>query len=228
MSSANPSPRENRAALFALIYAFALFIFWGAAWLLSLWLEQSGILPGRPFDRFLYWLVMRILFWVLPSLALIRYSGRSVREVLGFDRIRDILLWGGVTGLVWGGKAVFYRLIVHQAVHAVLWDWSFVTAVIYAPFVEELTYRGAMMGSFQMRMSFPLANLLNGFLFLLIHLPGWYFQGVFSQAAAVYASMGLGVLLLGWIFGFVAHKSRSVAASTLAHMLNNFFQRFVN
>lgn len=228
MSSPNPSPHEKRVALLAVLYAFALFVLWGAAWLLSLWLEQNGILPGQPFDRFLYWLVMRILFWVLPSLALIRYSGRSVREVLGFDKIRGILLWGGITGLVWGGKAFFYRLIVHQAVHAVVWDWSFVTAVVYAPFVEELAYRGAIMGSLQTRMSFPLANLLNGLLFLLIHLPGWYFQGVFSQTAGVYASMGLGVLLLGWIFGFVAHKSQSVAASTLTHMLNNLFQRFMN
>lgn len=223
-----PSPRERRTAFFAVAYAFALFALWSAAWLLSLWLEEKGIFPGQPLDRFLYWLVLRILFWVLPSLALIRRSGRSVREVLGFDKIRAILLWGGIAGLVWGGKAVVYRLITNQAIHAIVWDWSFVTAVIYAPFVEELAYRGAIMGSLQTRMPFAWANLINGFLFLLIHLPGWYFQGILSQGAGVYLNMALGILLLGWIFGFVAHKSRSVAAGTLTHMLNNFFQRFVS
>ena len=33
----------------------------------------------------------------------------------------------------------------------------------------------------------------------------------------------LAIFLLGFVFGYVAHKGKSVAASTLSHMLNNLF-----
>lgn len=225
MASAE-STKKNMAGI-ALAYVLALYAAWSGAWLLSRWLENQAILPGLPFDRFVYWLVMRILLWVIPSVALIRSSGRSVREVLGAGRIKQILLWGGVIGLVWGGKTPIYNMLTNHPVHPIVWDWSFVTAVLYAPLVEELTFRGAIMGSLETRMSFLLSNLLTGVLFLLVHFPGWYFDGFLSSGTTAVASAALGILLLGWIFGYIAHKSKSVIASTLAHMLNNFFQRFV-
>jgi len=226
-SPADSSPKRNVAGI-ALAYVFTLYVTWSGAWLFSLWLEEKAILPGQPFDRFAYWLVMRILLWVLPSIALIRRSGRSMREVLGLGRIKAILLWGGILGLVWGGKTPLLNWLTLKPLHPIVWDWSFVTAVIYAPLVEEITFRGAVMGALQTRINFPLANLITGLLFLLVHFPGWYFDGFFSLGLTSVAASSLGILLLGWIFGFIAHRSKSVIAATLAHMLNNFFQRFVN
>jgi uncharacterized protein len=228
MSSHEAPDGKRNVAGVALAYVFALYAAWSGAWLLSLWLEKQAILPGLPFDRFVYWLVMRILLWVLPSIAIIRRSGRSMREVLGADRVKAILLWGGIIGLVWGGKTPLFNLLANKPLHPIVWDWSFVTAVIYAPLVEEITFRGAIMGALETRMSFLVSNLITGVLFLLIHFPGWYFDGFFSSGITIVASSALGILLLGWIFGYIANKSKSIIASTLAHMLNNFFQRFVN
>jgi membrane protease YdiL (CAAX protease family) len=170
---------------------------------------------------------MRILLCVIPSVAIILISGRSIREVLGAGRLKEILLWGGIIGLIWGGKTPIYNMLTNHPVHPIILDWSFVTAVIYAPLVEEITFRGAVMGSLETRMSFMMSNLITGVLFLLVHFPGWYFDGFLSSGVTVVASSALGILLLGWIFGYIAHRSKSVVASTLAHMLNNFFQRFV-
>ncbi len=228
MTEHDATPPGRNMVGIAFAYAIALCAVWGGAWLLSWRLEAAGILPDHSFSTFAYWLLMRVLFWLLPSLALIRRTGRRVRDVLGFHRVKSILLWGGITGLVWGGKAPLFRLLAGQPVHPIVWDWSFVTAVIYAPLVEEITYRGAILGVLQTRMGFSASNLICGILFLLVHFPSWYFQGFFSLGAVDILSTMLSLLLLGWIFGFVAHRSKSVAASTLAHMLNNFFQRFVN
>jgi membrane protease YdiL (CAAX protease family) len=228
MSSAEAPSRSRNLAGIALAYVLALYAAWGGAWLLSRWLENQGILPGLPFDRFVYWLIMRILLWVIPSVAIIRGSGRSVREVLGAGRVKQILLWGGIIGLIWGGKTPLFNMLTNKPVHPIVLDWSFVTAVLYAPLVEEITFRGAVMGSLETRMSFLISNLLTGVLFLLVHFPGWYFDGFLSSGTIAVASAAIGILLLGWIFGYIAHKSKSVVASTLAHMLNNFFQRFVS
>ncbi len=36
-------------------------------------------------------------------------------------------------------------------------------------------------------------------------------------------SGALSILIIGWVLGFVARRSKSVAASTLTHILNNLF-----
>ncbi len=228
MSSPDPSSPKKDAAGIAFLYILALCIAWSGAWLLSLWLAKRYGFPDGPFGRFAYWLAARILLWFLPSLAILRRSGRSLREVLGFDRIRAILLWGGIAGLLWGGKTPLFQWLAGPPPHPIVWDWSFVTAVVYAPLIEEITFRGAVLGALETRMHFTMANLVTGILFLLIHLPGWYFEGFLTAGFTAAAGAALGILLLGWILGFVAHRSKSVVAATLAHMLNNFFQRFVS
>jgi len=45
------------------------------------------------------------------------------------------------------------------------------------PVVEEIAFRGAILGSLNTRFRFGVANTLTGLLFLGIHLPGWFFQG---------------------------------------------------
>ena len=228
MSSPESSTPERNVVRIAFAYFAVLFAAWSGSWLLFMWLMEQNALLDRPLFRFLYWLVMRVLLWVLPSLFIIRCSGKTVREVLGFDRIRAILLWGGIIGLVWGAKTPLFMILAGQRLHPIMLDWSFAAAVIYVPLVEEITFRGAIMGALQTRMKFAWANLITGILFLLIHFPGWYFDGFLAPGLTAVASSVLAILLLGWILGFVAHKSKSVAAATLAHMLNNFFQRFVS
>ena len=227
MSSFAPPREEKSTFTIALLYMLALLITWSGAWLFAIWLREQNSWFGQPFGAFLYWLAMRMLLWVLPSLHIIRLSGRSVREVLGFNRVKAILLWGGITGLIWGGKTPLFALLGGQPVGPIVWDWSFVTAVVYAPLVEEITFRGALMGAFLTRMRFSAANLITGVLFLLIHFPSWYFEGVFRSDLLIPASYSVGILLLGWILGIVAHRAKSVAAATLTHMLNNFFQRYL-
>ncbi len=228
MSSPVSSTPERNVARIAFVYFAVLLVAWSGAWLLYAWLREQNALFNQPLNRFLYWLVMRVLLWVVPSLKLIRLSGRGVREVLGFDRARAILLWGGITGLIWGGRAPLFQWLAGRPLHPIVFDWSFVTAVIYVPLVEEITFRGAIMGALQTRMNFAPSNLITGVLFLLIHFPSWYFEGVFASGLMSSSSAVLGILLLGFLFGYVSHRSKSVAAATLSHMLNNLFQRFVN
>ena len=225
-SSSAPYPSKNMAVT-AVLYALALCAAFSGAWLISLWLKEQGGPLGQPFFQFAYWLAMRLLLWVLPSLAIIRRTGKSVGDVLGLGRIRAIALWGGIAGLVWGGKTPLFMLLAHKPLHPAALDWSFVTAVLYAPLVEEITFRGAIMGALETRLPFAMANFVTGVLFLLVHIPGWYFEGVFTLGFTYAAGSALAILLLGWLLGYVAHRSKSVAAAAFTHTLNNLFQRFV-
>lgn len=217
------APVKKPGAGIALIYACLLLTAWIGAWFLSMYLERRAILPATQFARFAYWTVLRALIWLLPSLAIIRRGGRRFRDVLGIGRIKPALLWGGIAGLLLGIVTLSFRAVRGLALFSVGWSWPLLTAVVVAPIVEEITFRGAVMGALEARCPFALSNLIAGFLFLLIHFPGWYFQGGLMQKLVSPVGGALSILLLGWLFGYVAHKSKSLIGSILTHLLNNLF-----
>lgn len=142
---------------------------------------------------------------------------------MGFEKTRSILLWGFGPGLVLGTIALLSKGIGGQPLFISGLGWPLFSGVIVAPIVEEFTFRGAILGALGQRFRFRTANTVTALLFLGIHLPGWYFQGRLLENLLNPVSGALSIFLLGWVFGYVAHKSNSVAACTVTHMLNNLF-----
>ena len=215
---------DSRASRHSLVLTFlfvpTLYAAWIGAWLLELtlqhrlsWMETSGA-------QTLYWTLAKLILWVCPAIALIRFSGRKVEDVLGLRRIRSITIWGGGIGLLLGAVAMAQKATLHQPLFSLTLDWSFCGGVMISPIVEEITFRGAILGNLVQRFKFRTANAMTAIFFLGAHLPGWYFQGRLPQM--IVSPFGsLSILVLGWIFGLVAFKGRSTTASTLTHILNN-------
>jgi len=194
------------------------------AWLLAQalmahcgWLTTNGGRTG-------YWTAMKVLLWVLPSVFLIRYSGRSVRETICGGSIRSALVWGVGVGLLIGMETIGRKCLSGRDV-SINVSWGFLNATVIAPIVEELTFRGAVLGSLMQRYRFSTANTATAFLFLCSHFPGWCFQGTLRDNLVQPFGGAVSVFLLGWVFGYVVLKSKSVAAGVLAHSINNFFSQ---
>jgi membrane protease YdiL (CAAX protease family) len=218
------SPSDlNCLAASALVFACLLCAVWIGAWVIERalephvgWLQVSG-------GRLLYWLVMKLLLWIIPALVLIRLSGRTFREVMGLGRMRAILVWGGGVGLLLGATVLAAKTLGHQPLFSSRLGWPLFSGVIVSPIIEEVTFRGAILGAFGARYRFWIANIMAGAAFLAIHLPGWYFRGSLATNLKTPVGGALSIFLLGLVFGYVARRSRSVAASTLTHVLNNLF-----
>jgi membrane protease YdiL (CAAX protease family) len=166
---------------------------------------------------------MKLLLWVLPAWLLLRSSGCRLRDTLGLSRTRAILVWGGGIGLLFAASALVTRAIGHQPLFAPHLGWPFLGGVIVAPIVEEFAFRGAVLQTLLARYRFLAANTLTAVFFLASHLPGWYFQGRLSAMLAHPIGGALSILFIGWVLGLVACRSKSVASSTLTHLLNNLF-----
>jgi membrane protease YdiL (CAAX protease family) len=191
-----------------------------------MYLERQSILPATESARFLYWTILRLLIWVLPPCLLIIRSGRRLRDVVSLRDMKRILLWGGGFGALAALSVVLTRTLSGRPLFSFYWNASVLTALFIGPVVEEITFRGVVLDAFQSRMKFWPANLITGFLFLLVHFPGWYFQGTLANFLTKPLGGGLTILILGLIFGLVAKKSRSVSGSILTHIINNFFSTF--
>lgn len=208
---------------YTLLFAALLYAAWTGAWMLEQAIESRGVWLTSSGQRSLYWLLMKLLLWIIPSMLFIRWTGRRVGAVMGLGRVRAIFLWGGGVGLALGLTTVIVKLVGHQPFFASPLGWALFSGVIVAPVVEEITFRGAILGALERRFPFGIANAATSLLFLGAHLPGWYFQGCLWANLKTPVGGALSIFLLGLVFGYVAHRSRSVAAGTLTHALNNLF-----
>ena len=95
-------------------YVAVLYAAWTGAWLLEKALEPKLAWITTDAGQFGYWLAMKLLIWILPSVLLIRLAGRTWREVIAPDRLRSALLWGGGTGLALGAIALITKSVGHQ------------------------------------------------------------------------------------------------------------------
>jgi membrane protease YdiL (CAAX protease family) len=205
-------------------FYFLLFLYaaWIGAWFLERVLESSNGLAA-PGGQFAYWTAMKVLVWVWPSIALIRHSGYRLRDVFSLKPWRSIVIWGGGAGLLFAISALATRAMNHNPLFSPDLDWPFVSAVFVAPLVEEIAFRGALLRTLMLRYRFSVANTITAVFFTGIHFTGWYFQGVLAEKLTGITSGAVSILIIGWILGFAAYKSKSVAGSTLAHILNNLF-----
>ena len=212
---------NQRCLVFTWLFAPALYAAWIGAWLIELKLRSQVSWMQTSAGQTLYWVLAKAALWVCPAILLIRLSGRKTNDALGFRRIKATLTWGGGIGLLLGVLALAQRRIGHGPLFSSTFDWSFLAGVVISPVVEEITFRGAVLGNLLQRYSFVTANTLTAIFFLGAHLPGWYFQGRLRPVLVPPFGGALSIFLLGWVFGLVAYKSKSTTASTLTHILNN-------
>ena len=147
MPSENKYSSATKAAVAAFLFALLLHASWIGAWLVEHYFEPRLDILGTSGGRSLYWFVMKLLLWVLPSIILIRASGMTLRGVMGFKRARSILIWGLGAGLILGSVALLSKRIGGQSVFTFTLGWPLFSGVIVAPIVEEFTFRGAILGA---------------------------------------------------------------------------------
>ncbi|HEX5440977.1 MAG TPA: CPBP family intramembrane glutamic endopeptidase, partial [Ktedonobacterales bacterium] len=165
---------STRIVFWTFGFVAALYGAWIGAWLLEEALVHQYSWLATDAGQFAYWTLMKLALWVLPALVLIRLSGQRIQDVIAISRWRSALLWGSGVGLVLGASAVLPALLLHQPLLRASGSWAFVNAVIVAPIVEELTFRGAVLGGLSKHYRFAVANTLTALFFLGAHLPGWY------------------------------------------------------
>ena len=216
----NSSRKIVRITIFSILL---IYVAWIGAWIIEQTIESHSVLLSTSMSRFFYWLGMKLVLWILSALFIIRISKQENFKVLDLKRLPSGMIWGVGSGLIIGAITVITKLFTYQAIFSFSLSWSFLGGVIVAPILEEILFRGAVLFALKQQYSFIIANCITSLLFLGLHLPGWYFQGCLLQKLTSPVSGALSVFLLGLVFGYVAHKSKTVTGSILAHMFNNFF-----
>jgi membrane protease YdiL (CAAX protease family) len=102
-------------------------------------------------------------------------------------------------------------------------SFSLLNVIIIAPTLEEFLMRGAILGNLQRRYPFWTANIITSLMFVVLHMPGWYFMGVMVDNLVQPIGGALSIFLVSLGFGYAAHRSRSVMGGVISHFSNNLF-----
>jgi uncharacterized protein len=219
-----PSSHTSRAWLKrnAAVVTFAgMILLWIGAWLLKLFLDARVAFFTLEWVNFLYWLLAKLTVWILPSLFLLRATGRTARGLFPVSAWRKWLLYGGCVGGALALVNVACHGYNHTAVLPAALTFSVVSAVTVAPIFEEFTMRGAIFGALRQKYSFLWANTLTALLFVVLHCPGWYFMGTLRTNLLSPVGGALSIFAIGWLCGLAAERGKSVLAAMIVHFLNN-------
>ncbi|MEP7310550.1 MAG: type II CAAX endopeptidase family protein [Acidobacteriota bacterium] len=197
-----------------LVYVVAFHVLW-IAWPLVLYPRLQSV-GDRTLTYALLNLSFRVLFWIAPVFAYLRYvdgvnplDSLKLRGQVGRGIIVAIVL------TVVNAAGTFARFgLPHPSLHRVTWNSIMGTSLLVG-FIEDIPYRGFMLQKFGERMNAWLANLITSLLFLSIHLPGWIALRTFNAGAAA------SVFVLGVIFAAAVKYSDSLWASIRAHSAND-------
>ncbi|NQT71510.1 MAG: CPBP family intramembrane metalloprotease [Chloroflexi bacterium] len=147
-------------------------------------------------------------------------------KTLGFRGFDWNIVWIGF-GLLFASYifTIIYGLIVTQIFDSemqpdlgpVADEMSFpwlliITAVVIAPVVEEIFFRGFIFAGFRQRYGWQKAALISSALFALVHMQPLAFIPLF---------------ILGYIFAFLYHRSNSILPGILMHFIVNLWGVFV-
>jgi membrane protease YdiL (CAAX protease family) len=132
------------------------------------------------------------------------------------------IAWGTSVGLiiVAGNLIATFVLSGHWRFNPDIGLNRWIGPVLLVGFSEDLVFRGFFLQEFARRTTFFKANLLQAFLFLLIHFPGWIllnqfqFPGIFQRIVTL--------MVFALVAGWVLRKSNSLWACMLIHSFNNF------
>jgi membrane protease YdiL (CAAX protease family) len=196
------------------------------AWILA-WMLKVDIVDHRAVwfttsaGSFTYWTVAKVFIWILPALRLIRMSGRTPGEVFNVSNWRSWLAWGGGIGLLIAVTGFLDSYLDSQPLLPTEFSIPLFSVLAVAPTFEEFLIHGAVLGNLQRTSRFWTANVASSLLFVILHLPGWYFMGSLADNLTKPLGGAFSIFLLGLAFGFATYRSRSVIAGMLGHFLNN-------
>jgi membrane protease YdiL (CAAX protease family) len=205
-----------------LAYYTLLILAWISAWLLY---KQVNLEAQSSFIQFVYWTIAKLIIWILPIVVIIKFwLKQSLVEYLALREWKKGMKTGVIIGLVF----IVLSLIVDWFTRSFVLPEitiGFFSAVFLSPVLEEIVFRGYILGSLEKSgYGFWLSNFVAALTFLGIHLPGWYFKGALNLTRPL---LIFSIFIIGLIAGFAKRRSGSIWASIVFHFINNLYSFFL-
>jgi len=203
-----------------LIFVLIFFFLWILRQYLYSHYEISLTGPKKAFIG----IALKIIIWIGFSIIFSKLIFKeNIFEKLRFEKNKLGVLYAILLSFI----LLFLNLILNYVSKGYFFDFSidvgsYISAVIFAPIIEEFVFRGFILEKLKGSLHFFYANLITALLFLLIHFPGWLIWG---DGISIESSVS--IFFVGFIWGYLYKKTNSLLSPILAHSLNNLISMIV-
>lgn len=203
-----------------LTFVFIFFFLWIIRQYFYLYVELS-------FDEYFRTVSSIIIKFVLWIILVFAYSKviykENIFDKLSFKNNKKGILYS----LTFGLFLLTLNLAYNYISKGTLFDFNvglrgFVSAIVFAPIIEETVFRGLILNKLKLSIPFFWANSLTALLFVLIHFPGWIIWG---NGVSVIDSIS--ILLVSFVWGYMYKKTGSFLSPVLGHSFNNLISMIV-
>jgi len=170
--------------------------------------------------------VDRLVVWIVPTFLFIRFFLKQ--NPFDYVKLRKNIKKGVLWGTIISG--------VHAFIHVAFWyfwngkvivDWSvgfkdIWDVILMAGFIEEIVFRGFVLGYLRNIYLFQTANIISSLLFLLAHIPYWIAWNQFALPLPTVLYGFVFTFVMGLLEGFFLKKTNSVWTCIIHHSTNNF------
>lgn len=185
-----------------------------------LWLVRVFLIPKSQSDEFnfLITVILKFLIFVLFPYLYIKFCYKE--NPLEILKLNKNIGKGVLNGIVVSAVIAFLGIIIYLFskgnihLRGLNTKDLFVTFV-FAGFMEEVAFRGMILGKLVQLMNFKKANILTSLLFTFIHMP----QSIASGTILTQAVLSSLVIIFIWsiIYGVLVKKSNSLWAAIIPH-----------
>ena len=170
-------------------------------------------------------ILVKLCLWTLPVCLIIHFVNKeNILSNLKLGKANPkivfpyLLLFGGII-LIWNVSASLFLYKKTFSFDRGYYSW--IGAVVLIGFTEEIVFRGFILQNIKKLAKYNTANILTSILFVLIHFPGWYANGLFKNPPTVISSM-LFIFSFSYLMGYAFKKTNSLWTCIFLHSLNNF------
>lgn len=173
--------------------------------------------------------MIRLIVYIIPVLLILKIENENILVFLKLKcGLKKTLVWVIVSVLaillIWLLGVVFYlptaKIPLKHNYNLVINADLFVRSVVLTGFIEEVVFRGFIFQKLLQMTKFWMADIINGFLFTLYHIPLWIIFNTFNRDYRV--SYLIVLMLFSIIQGVVLKKSKSLWVCIIIHMMNNY------
>jgi uncharacterized protein len=178
-----------------------------------------------------YLYIDRLVVWLAPTfLFIIFVLQQNPFDYLKLSKnIQRGVFWGVIISSVqafiyftfyyfWNGKVI----VDYSMSFKDLWN-----IVLTAGLIEEVVFRGFVLGYLRNVYTFKTANIISSLLFLLAHIPYWIAMNKFALPLQSVLYDFVFIFSIGLLEGFFLKKTNSLWTCIIHHSINNFLALMV-
>ncbi|SET18240.1 hypothetical protein SAMN05216389_106203 [Oceanobacillus limi] len=168
--------------------------------------------------------LIKLLVWVIPVILLIKLieNKNTIRYLRLDQNVRKGITWAcWVSFILAVYFIIYYVLILNNGIQLDLGLNGWLNTIILVGFIEEVVFRGFLLRKLMDQFRFWTANSITSILFVSIHFPIWFYNGLFGDIAIIGTIFN--VFVISIILGLLYRNTNSLWSVIIIHSVYNLF-----